>query len=117
VPFPNPDTLLGRRTATWLAREALVAEAMGRQAADFEGNAHEYRQAVYRGEIKPDALRMAAAATALRVEKPALAAIAAKVDSVTFARELDAACRRAGLEFDAGTELKLWASSRKIRFP
>jgi hypothetical protein len=35
---------------------------------------------------------------------PRLSAVAAKIEDVTFATELDAACRRAGLTIDAGRE-------------
>jgi hypothetical protein len=59
-----------------MANEAAIAEAMAKQLPDFNGDAHEYLQAVYRGELKADPLRMQAAANAVRYEKPALAAVA-----------------------------------------
>jgi hypothetical protein len=48
-----------------------------RRAPDFDGTAHEYLMAIYRGEIPADpAQRMQAAANAVKYEKPALAAVA-----------------------------------------
>jgi hypothetical protein len=105
---PRGAAPITKKRARRLAREAIIAgevKAMGGKEADFDGDAHEYLQAVYRGEIQPDQLRMAAAATALRVEKPALAAAAVKVEDVTFAAELDAACRRVGLTIDAERDI------------
>jgi hypothetical protein len=51
-----------------------MAEAVGGRAADFDGDALAYLQACYTGRITPDPLRMQAAATATRFEKPSLSA-------------------------------------------
>jgi hypothetical protein len=94
VPFPNPATqfkvgnpgkLKGTRPmsdqrARKLAKEAIFAAEVARitrQPPDFNGDAHEYLQAIYRGEIAADqAQRMQAASKAVGYEKPALAAVA-----------------------------------------
>jgi hypothetical protein len=63
---------------------AEVAKVVGKMQADFDGDALAYMQACYRGEIKPDPLRMSAAAAALKFERPALAAkLQATVDART----------------------------------
>lgn len=92
MPFPNPDTQfkpgapgkpkgaapISKRRARRLAKVAIIAEAAGKHAPDFHGDALEYLQAAYRGEITPDPLRMQAAAQALKFERPALAAVMTK---------------------------------------
>jgi hypothetical protein len=93
VPFPNPATqwkpgksarpadcpTISKQRARRLAREAVIAEEITKitkQAPDFHGDAHDYLRGVYDGSVKPDPLRMQAAAQALKYEKPALAAVA-----------------------------------------
>jgi hypothetical protein len=93
VPFPNPTTqwkpgksarpadcpTISKQRARRLAREAVIAEEITKitkQAPDFHGDAHDYLRGVYDGSVKPDPLRMQAAAQALKYEKPALAAVA-----------------------------------------
>jgi hypothetical protein len=88
VPFPNPATQfkpghggkprgaapISKRRARKLAKAAIVAEAVGGQIPDFDGDALAYLQACYTGRIKPDPLRMSAAVAATKFEKPALSA-------------------------------------------
>ena len=87
MPFPNPDTQfkpgapgrpkgvpIGKRRARKLIAAAIIAEAAGGQAPDFDGDALAYLQAVYTGRVRPDALRMSAAIAATKFEKPSLSA-------------------------------------------
>jgi hypothetical protein len=88
VPFPNSATQfqpgnrgkpkgaapISKRRARRLLKQAIIAEAASRHMADFDGDGLSYLRAVYRGEVKPDPLRMQAAATATRFEKPSLSA-------------------------------------------
>jgi hypothetical protein len=71
---PRGAAPISKRRARKLAREAIVAEAMGSKAPDFDGDALGYLQACYTGRVKPDPLRMSAAVAATKFEKPALSA-------------------------------------------
>lgn len=75
---PKDCPPISKARARKLAKAAIVAEVMGKRPPDFEGDALEYLQAAYRGEITPDPLRMQAAAQALKFERPALAAVMTK---------------------------------------
>jgi hypothetical protein len=73
-----------RKIAKQIVIAAEVAEVVGNRKPDFDGDGLAYMQAVYRGEIRGDPLRMSAAATALKFERPALAAtLQATVDART----------------------------------
>jgi hypothetical protein len=74
---------ISERRARKLVKQAIIAKVAGTMKADFDGDALSYMQACYRGEIKPDPLRMSAAATALKYEKPALAATVQTVVDLT----------------------------------
>ena len=88
MPFPNSATQfhpgnrgkpkgaapISKRRARKLAAAAIISEAVSQHVADFDGDGLAYLRAVYRDEIRPDPLRMQAAATATRFEKPSLSA-------------------------------------------
>jgi hypothetical protein len=71
---PRNAAPISRRRARKMAAAAIVAEASGAHAPDFDGDALAYLQAVYTGRVKPDALRMSAAIAATKFEKPSLSA-------------------------------------------
>jgi hypothetical protein len=81
-------------------------ELMKKISAELSGapDAHSLLVAIYQHPETPLELKLDAAISALRVEKPALAAAAVKVEDVTFAKELDEACRRVGLIIDSTAE-------------
>jgi hypothetical protein len=99
----NKKTVLLEETG----REAL-AKMLGPHA--FDGDAHSLLIAIYKDKRCPIALRLDAAKTAIRFEKPALTAVDAKhsveqklVDQMTDA-ELDAELARLGALLGIGTE-------------
>jgi hypothetical protein len=71
---PKGAAPISRRRARKIAAAAIISEVVSPHVADFDGDALDYLRAVYRGEVKPDPLRMQAAATATRFEKPSLSA-------------------------------------------
>jgi hypothetical protein len=58
------------------------------------GNALEYLQAVYRGDVEGDPKRMQAAKAAIDFETPKLSVVASVQDDGTFAERLDRALKR-----------------------
>ncbi len=100
---PKGAAPIGKRRARVLAKERIVAEAAGRKAPDFRGDALAYMQAVYSGQIVGDPLRMSAAAQALKFERPALAAtLLANVSAGDSAMaEQEMLARLAGLDEEA----------------
>jgi hypothetical protein len=71
---PVGASVISKRRARKIAKQVILADASAKRAPDFEGDALGYLQAVYRGAITGDSLRMNAAAVALKFERPALAA-------------------------------------------
>ncbi|MGX7706326.1 hypothetical protein [Methylobacterium sp. Gmos1] len=66
------------REAAVLAAAEAIADAIPEA---FEGDAHAYLMAVYKDPRNPVEIRLDAAGKAIRFEKPALAALEAKVDN------------------------------------
>jgi hypothetical protein len=89
---------ISKRRARRIVEQSIIAEvaekAKGKRKPDFTGDALDYLRAAYRGELTPDPLRMQAAATALRFEKPALSAVAAVASiSTTTPADVDSRIR------------------------
>jgi hypothetical protein len=57
-----------------MLKQAIIAEVTSPHVPDFDGNGLAYLQAVYRGEVKPDPIRMQAAMAAARFGVPSLSA-------------------------------------------
>ncbi len=124
---PKGAAPIGKRRARVLAKERIVAEAAGRKAPDFHGDALDYLVAVFTGQLVGDQIRMQAAMAALRFQRPALAAtlnanINGSGDSAMAQQEmlvrlaaldeaaleaLEAAAEKLGLLEPAGPDLKL----------
>jgi hypothetical protein len=71
---PKGAAPVSRRIARRLVKQAIIVDVASQHMADFTGDALDYLRAVYRGEVRRDPLRMQAAATATRFEKPSLSA-------------------------------------------
>ncbi len=71
---PKGAAPIGKKRARVLAKERIVAEAAGKKAPDFHGDALDYLVAVFTGQLVGDPIRMQAATAALRFQRPALAA-------------------------------------------
>ena len=83
----GPGRPKGSKNKKTLALEAAAQKAMEGIEGVFEGDAHAFLQSVYRNPEVPLEIRIVAASKALRVEKPALAAVGAKIDSTTRLEE------------------------------
>jgi Family of unknown function (DUF5681) len=104
---------LGARNKEALRREAMLSRLS--EEIGPVGDAHSLLTAIYQNPVVPLDVRMNAAGLAAKFEKPALSAIAAKVEDVTFANELDAACRRAGLTIEGSCDIHPVMKSRNPR--
>jgi len=71
----------GSKNKRTLALEAAAREAMEGVEGVFEGDAHAFLQSVYKNPEVPLEVRILAATKALRVEKPALSAVGAKLQA------------------------------------
>lgn len=84
---PGPGRPKGSKNKKTLALEAAARKAMEGIEGVFEGDAHAFLQYVYRNPEVALETRILAATKALRVEKPALSAIGAKVDATARLEE------------------------------
>ena len=75
----GPGRPKGSKNKKTLALEAAAREAMESVEGTFEGDAHAFLQSVYRIPEVPLEIRILAANKALRVEKPSLSAVGAKI--------------------------------------
>ena len=85
--IPGPGRPKGSKNKKTLALEAAAQKAMEGIEGAFDGDAHAFLQAVYRNPEVPLETRILAATKALRVEKPALSAIGAKLDATARLEE------------------------------
>ena len=86
---PGTGRPKGSKNKKTLALEAAAREAMEGVDGAFEGDAHMFLQSVYRNPEVPLEIRILAATKALRVEKPALSAVGAKVQAEFLAIEAE----------------------------
>jgi hypothetical protein len=114
-PRGRPKGAKNKRTAE---REAAVSEASVQISkalgSAFEGDAHAYLMSIYKDPTKPENLRIDAAKTAIRYERPALAPVEepAKSDAVPLAERLKAYLREDGIEGSAAKVVELKKSSQ-----
>ena len=83
---PGPGRPKGSKNKKTLALEAAARKAMEGVEGAFEGDAHAFLQSVYQNPEVPLEVRILAATKALRVEKPALSAVGAKLQSDLLAQ-------------------------------
>jgi hypothetical protein len=86
---PGPGRPKGSKNKKTLALEAAAREAMEGVEGSFEGDAHAFLQSVYKNPEVPIEVRIVAATKALRVEKPALSAIGAKLHADLLAQAFE----------------------------
>lgn len=86
---PGPGRPKGSKNKKTLALEAAASKAMATVEGAFEGDAHAFLQTVYRNPEVPLEIRILAATKALRVEKPALSAVGAKVQTDLLSLEVE----------------------------
>ena len=86
---PGPGRPKGSKNKRTLALQVAAEKAMATVEDAFEGDAHAFLQTVYRNPEVPLEIRILAATKALRVEKPALSAVGAKVQTDLLALEIE----------------------------
>lgn len=78
---PGPGRPKGSKNKRTIALHEAAQKAVASIDGAFDGDAHAFLQSVYRNPEVPLEVRILAASRALRVEKPSLSAVGAKISA------------------------------------